>query len=78
MKNYQSVQVELGFKRTITKIEFNTYRPVGEISVINKSEKVPVTGIILNVIHVVNWINCCKKLESQQNNDDENEEDNEE
>ena len=74
LKNYQSVQSELGYTRTISKIEFNTYRPVGEISVVGKSEKVPVTGIILNVIHVVNWMNCCRQLESQQDNDNEEEE----
>ena len=77
LKNYQSVQSELGYTRTITKIEFNTYRPVGEISVIGKSEKVPVTGIILNVIHVVNWMNCCRQLEAAASNND-NEEENEE
>ena len=77
LKNYQSVQSELGYTRTISKIEFNTYRPVGEISVVGKSEKVPVTGIILNDIQVVNWMNCCRKLEAAASNND-NEEDNEE
>ena len=65
LKNFQTVQWELHNTRTITKIEFNTYRPVGEISVVNKSEKVPVTGVILDVVHVVNWWNCCKRLEKQ-------------
>ena len=76
LKNYQSVQTQLGYTRTIRKVEFNTYRPVGEISVIGKSEKVPVTGVILDVIHDVNWYNCCKKFEEQQENNDneENEE----
>ena len=63
LKNYQSVQTDLGYTRTIRKIEFNTYRPVGEISVVGKSDKVPVTGIILDVIHDINWMNCCRKLE---------------
>lgn len=62
LKNYQTVQTNLGCPRTIRAIEFNTYRPVGEISVQGKSEKVPVTGIILDVVHDVNWMNCCKKL----------------
>ena len=75
LKNYKTVQINNGDHRTIRRIEFNTYRPVGEISVQGKSEKVPVTGIILNVIHVVDWMNCCRQLESQQN---DNEEDNEE
>ena len=71
------MQSRIGNKPTIRKIEFNTYRPVGEISVQGKSEKVPVTGIILNVIHDVDWMNCCKQLQSQQNNNNENEEEQE-
>ena len=71
LKNYHTVQSSLGYNRTIRKIEFNTYRPVGEISVQGKSEKVPVTGIILNVIHDVNWMNCCRQLEKDNNNDNE-------
>lgn len=77
LKNYQSVQNSLGYERTIAKIEFNTYRPVGEISVKGKAEKVPVTGIILDVVHVVNWMNCCRRLESISNTTD-TDEDNEE
>jgi len=69
LKNYQSVQESLGYTRTIKAIEFNTYRPVGEISVQGKSEKVPVTGIILDVVHVVNWMNCCRQLESISQNE---------
>lgn len=64
LKNYKTVQSSLGYPRTIRKIEFNTYRPVGEISVVGKSDKVPVSGIILDVVHVVNWMNCCRKLQS--------------
>lgn len=77
LKNYRTVQRLNGRNPTIRKIEFNTYRPVGEISVQGKSEKVPVTGIILNVIHDVDWMNCCKQLQAQQDNNNE-EEDNEE
>lgn len=71
LKNYQKVQWELYNTRTITRIEFDTYRPVGEISVVNKSEKVPVTGIILDVIHIIDWNNCCKRLQKiqEENND---------
>lgn len=81
LKNYQSVQNSLGYTRSISKIEFNTYRPVGEISVKGKAERVPVTGIILDVVHVVNWMNCCRQLESisnESNTDEDNEEDNDE
>ena len=67
LKNYQTVQSSLGYTRTILTIEFNTYRPVGEITVQGKAEKVPVTGIILDVVHVVNWMLCCKQLESISN-----------
>ena len=63
LKNYKSAQRELGYKPTIAKLEFNTFRPVGEITVVGKAEKVPVSGIILDVVHVVDWINCCRKLE---------------
>lgn len=77
LKNYKTAQSSLGYDNTIRKIEFNTYRPVGEISVVGKSDKVPVTGIILNVIHDVNWMNCCRQLEeaAATNNDNVNEED---
>lgn len=73
LKNYQSVQSNLGYTRTIKAIEFNTYRPVGEISVQGKAEKVPVTGIILDVVHMVNWMNCCRQLESISQNTTEEE-----
>ena len=74
LKNYQTVQAQLGYTRTIRKIEFNTYRPVGEISVIGKAEKVPVTGVILDVVHDVDWYNCCRKLQQEENNDNTDEE----
>ena len=77
LKNYQSVQESLGDTRTIKAIEFNTYRPVGEISVQGKSEKVPVTGIILDVVHAVNWMNCCRQLERISENTDTEDDDNE-
>ena len=75
LKNYQTIQQSLGYPRTIITVEFNTYRPVGEIAVQGKGEKVPVTGIILDVVHVVNWMNCCRQLasisnETNANNDD--------
>ena len=76
LKNYQTIQASLGYTRTILAIEFNTYRPVGEMAVQGKAEKVPVTGIILDVVHVVNWMNCCRQLESiETNTEDDNTED---
>lgn len=66
LKNYRSAANELGYQQTIAKLEFNTFRPVGEIQVIGKAEKVPVSGIILDVVHYVDWNNCCKRLSEQQ------------
>jgi len=63
LKNHKSIEADLGYSRTIAKIEFNTFRPVGEISVQNKNERIPVSGIILDVVHYVDWMNCCKLLE---------------
>lgn len=69
LKNYQAVQSSQGFTRSIIKIEFNTYLPVGEITPRGKAEKVPVTGIVLDIVHVVDWMNCCRQLESISQND---------
>lgn len=66
LKNYKTMQTRLGYGRTISRIEFNTFRPVGEIQVVGKAEKVPVSGIVLDVIHYVDWNNCCKKIEAAQ------------
>lgn len=63
LKNFKKVEADLGYGHTIAWIEFNTFRPVGEIAVQNKSERIPVSGIILDVVHFVDWNNCCKKLE---------------
>lgn len=49
-------------KRLIKNIEFETYYPVGRINIQGKSDRVPATGVILNVIHGINWQLCCKKL----------------
>lgn len=64
LKNYHDVQSSLGYGRSIIKIEFNTYLPVGQIAPRGKAEKVPVTAVVLDIVHVVNWMNCCRQLES--------------
>ena len=69
LKNYQTVQSQLGDARTIRHIDFNTYYPVGEVSIAGKSDKVPATGIVLDVVHDVNWVNCCKAFEAAINSE---------
>ena len=34
----------------------------GYVDVKSKSDKVPVTGVVLNVHHIINWKMCCKQL----------------
>ena len=63
LKNYLKVQKERNTPRTISHIEFNTLYPVGEVTITGKSEKVPATSIVLDVVHRINWKNCCKLLE---------------
>jgi len=63
LKNWQRIQSEvLPGKRMIKNITLETYSPMGYVDVINKSDKVPVTGVILNVNHIVNWQLCCQQL----------------
>jgi len=59
LKNWQTVQAtELPGQRMIRNIELDTYSPMGYVDVEGKSDKVPVTGVILNVYHVINWQQC--------------------
>ena len=60
-RNYLKIQKELGCSRTIRHIDFNSYLPNGEVPIEGRSEKVPCTAIILDVVHDVNWNNCIKK-----------------
>ena len=69
LKNWQTIQMQkLPGQRMITGITFETYYPLGTIQVNGKSERLPVTGLVLNVKHLVNWQMCCRNL---QNNDNE-------
>ena len=69
LKNWQTAQAEvLSGQRMILNITLDQYRPMGYVQVTGKSDKVPVTGVILNVNHRVNWTLCCKQL--QNNNED--------
>lgn len=74
LKNWQTVQAtELEGQRMISRITFETYYPLGTITVNGKSERLPVTGIVLNIHHIVNWVMCCRNLENNNNDDDEEE-----
>ena len=63
LKNWQTVQSEeLPNNRMIRNITLETYSPMGYVQVKGKSDKVPITGVILNVYHVVNWQQCCRQI----------------
>ena len=51
----------------ITNITLESYSPVGYVPVTGKSDKVPVTGVILNVHHIINWKLCCKHIGESNN-----------
>ena len=66
LKNWQTVQAEvLPGKRMIKNITLNRYSPLGYVNVKGKSDKVPVTGVVLDIHHIVNWSMCLKQLELQ-------------
>ena len=68
LKNWQTIQsqeLEPG-KRMIKNITFQRYYPLGTIEVNGKSERLPVTGIVLEVHHIVNWQMCCRNLTNNQ------------
>jgi len=72
LKNWQTVQAtELPGQRMIRNIELDTYSPMGYVDVEGKSDKVPVTGVILNVYHIINWQQC-QQLANQTNGDNNN------
>lgn len=63
LRNWQTIQSEiLPGQKMITNITLETYSPVGYVDVRGKSDKVPVTGVVLNVHHIINWKMCCKQL----------------
>lgn len=69
LKNWQRVQSEeIPNQRMIRNITLETYSPMGYVPVTGKSDKVPITGVILNVYHVINWQQCCRQI--QNNNGD--------
>ena len=67
LKNWQTAQAEvLSGQRMILNITLETYSPMGYVDVVGKSDKVPVTGVILNVNHRVNWTLCCRQLNNNE------------
>ena len=64
LKNWQTVQSEvIPGKRMIKNITLNRYSPLGYVDVKGKSDKVPVTGVVLDIHHIVNWSMCLKQLQ---------------
>jgi len=64
LRNWQTVQAEImqDNGRIIRNITLETFYPLGTIDVNNKSERLPVIGVLLNVSIIVNWKMCCKNL----------------
>ena len=63
LKNWQTIQSqELPNNRMIRNITLETYSPMGYVNVTGKSDKVPITGVVLNVYHVINWQQCCRQI----------------
>lgn len=78
MRNFQQIQSIYG-ERVIKNLEFNMFYPVGEVSVQGKREKVPVTSVSINVLHRIDWLNCCKRkttAETNENNENNNDDEN--
>lgn len=46
---------------TFTKVELNTFYPVGELPVDNKQDVVPVTGVQIDFVYQVDWLHCIRE-----------------
>ena len=68
MRNFNHVQKEYG-ERVIKNINFETFYPVGEVAITGKREKVPATSVVLDIEHMIDWLNCCKRMIKEENND---------
>lgn len=61
-RNWQTVQnQELPGTRLIRNITLETFYPLGTVDVNNKSERLPVIAVVLNVNHIIDWRLCCKQ-----------------
>lgn len=58
--NYRKIQFDKFNDRIIEKVKFNTLYPVGEgLDVEGKTQKTPVSGIVLDFEFTVDWIDQC-------------------
>ena len=71
LKNWQTIQASLDTPRFIKNITFDRYYPLGTITVNGKSERLPVTGVILNVNHIINWRMCCRTIDDNEESNNE-------
>jgi len=63
-KNWQTVQnTVIPNTRLIRNVALETFYPLGTVDVNNKSERLPVVGVVMNVNHIIDWRLCCKKGE---------------
>ena len=70
LNNWQRVQAEeLPNQRLIKNITLQTYSPVGYVNINGKSDKVAVTGVILNVNIVINWRMCYRIIQQNEGED---------
>ena len=61
-RNWQTIQnQELPGTRLIRNITLETFYPLGTVDVNNKSERLPVIAVVLNVNHIIDWRLCCKQ-----------------
>ena len=61
-RNWLQIQSQvLPGQRLIRNITLETFYPLGTVDVNNKSERLPVIAILLNVNITINWKLCCKQ-----------------
>ena len=53
--------VNLNKEGLISKIDFDTLYPVGEVTIKGKSNNAPATSVRIICKYWVDWMNCCKK-----------------
>lgn len=58
VKNFNKIKLTDYNGRVIQNVKFNTFYPVGEVTVVGKSEKVPATSIVFDFIHDIDWLKC--------------------
>ena len=61
LKNFMKNNTDENGQRIFTKIDFQEYLPVGEVSIEGKAEKVSATSIVFNFKHEIDWLKCCNK-----------------